>query len=115
MLSAAEAQAILERSEEIFSAAEVERALHRVAAEIRTRLGDCYPLLLSVMGGAVVFTGQLLPLLPFPMDFDTIHAARYGDKISGGPLVWKLKPRENVASRTVLIVDDILDEGHTLA
>jgi hypoxanthine phosphoribosyltransferase len=115
MLSAAEVRAILEHSDEIFSAAEVDRALHRVAGEIHARLEDRYPLLLSVMGGAVVFTGQLLPLLPFPLDFDTIHAARYGDKILGGPLVWKLKPRENVAGRTVLIVDDILDEGHTLA
>jgi hypoxanthine phosphoribosyltransferase len=115
MLTPAEARAILDGSEEIFSAAEVNRALHRVAGEISAALRDRYPLLLSVMGGAVVFTGQLLPLLHFPLDFDTIHATRYGDKTQGGQLTWKLRPRENVAGRTVLIVDDILDQGHTLA
>lgn len=110
-----EAHAILDGSDEIFSAAEVNRALHRVAGEIAGALTDRYPLLLSVMGGAVVFTGQLLPLLPFPLDFDTIHATRYGDKTQGAQLTWKLRPRGNVAGRTVLIVDDILDQGHTLA
>jgi hypoxanthine phosphoribosyltransferase len=67
------------------------------------------------MGGAVVFTGQLLPLLHFPLDFDTIHVTRYGRATHGSELVWKLKPRENVTGRTVLVLDDILDEGHTLA
>jgi|ERR1700674_312379 hypoxanthine phosphoribosyltransferase len=114
-MTPAEARAILDDSDEIFSAAEVNRALHRVAAEITAALADHYPLLLSVMGGAVVFTGQLLPLLHFPLDFDTINATRYGDRTQGAQLTWKLRPRGNVAGRTVLIVDDILDQGHTLA
>lgn len=115
MLTASEAWAVLEGAEEIFPAVEVNLAVRRVAAEIRTRLADQHPLLLSVMGGAVVFTGNLLPLLHFPIDFDTIHVTRYGDETQGGRLVWKLLPRENVAGRLVLIVDDILDEGRTLA
>ena len=43
---------------------------------------DRYPLVLSVMGGAVVFAGQLLPLLRFPLEFDYIHVTRYGAAIT---------------------------------
>jgi hypoxanthine phosphoribosyltransferase len=109
------ANAILADADEIISAVEVNLAVRRMAAEIRLALKDKHPLLLSVMGGAVVFTGQILPLLHFPLEFDTIHATRYGAATTGGELTWKLKPRENVAGRTVLILDDILDAGETLA
>jgi hypoxanthine phosphoribosyltransferase len=109
------ANAILAEADEIISAVEVNLAVRRMAGEIRAALKDKHPLLLSVMGGAVVITGQLLPLLHFPLEFDTIHATRYGSETQGGELTWKLKPRENVAGRTVLIVDDILDAGETLA
>lgn len=115
MLTREEAQHLLAAAEEIIPATEVNLAVRRVAAEIRMALKDKHPMVLSVMGGAVVFTGQLLPLLHFPIDFDTIHVTRYGNATRGSELVWKLMPRENVAGRTVLIVDDILDEGHTLA
>ena len=115
MMSRDAAQRLLAEAEEIIPATEVNLAVRRVAAEIRVALADRHPMVLSVMGGAVVFTGQLLPLLHFPIDFDTIHVTRYGAATQGSELIWKLKPRDNVTGRTVLIVDDILDEGHTLA
>ncbi|HVK54570.1 MAG TPA: hypoxanthine-guanine phosphoribosyltransferase [Burkholderiales bacterium] len=115
MLTRDEALKVLEDGEEIISAEEVSRAVRRIATEIEAALSDKQPLLLSIMGGAVVFTGQLLPLLNFPLDFDTIHVTRYGSETRGGELVWKLAPRENVSGRVVLLLDDILDEGHTLA
>ena len=74
-----------------------------------------FPLVLGVMGGAVVFTGSLLPQLSFPLEFDYIHVSRYGDDDKGGEVVWKVIPRSNVAGRTVIVLDDILDEGETLA
>jgi hypoxanthine phosphoribosyltransferase len=67
-----------------------------------------------VMGVAVVFTGQLLPMLDFPLDFDYLHVSRYGDEKQGGKLHWKVAPRENVTGRIVLVLDDILDEGETM-
>jgi hypoxanthine phosphoribosyltransferase len=115
MLSRQQANAILSQAELIVSAEDVQAAVMRVAREINTLLADEHPLLLSVMGGAVVFTGQLLPLLNFPLDFDYIHVSRYGSSRHGGSLHWKVEPRENVSGRVVLVVDDILDEGETLA
>lgn len=115
MPNIAEAQGILNSSDILFTAAEVDAAVDRMAKEITEQLGDTYPLVLSVMGGAVVFTGQLLPRLLFPLDFDYVHVSRYGDKTSGGELVWKTAPKEDVRDRVVLVLDDILDEGHTMA
>lgn len=106
---------LLQRSEVLYGAAELEAALDRMAADITARLGEQYPLLLSVMGGAVVFTGQLLPRLRFPLDFDYVHVSRYGDQTRGGELHWKKMPHENVRGRVVLVLDDILDEGETMA
>ena len=110
----ARAWQILESAELIHSAAAVDAAIERVAAEIAVKLKDQYPLVLSVMGGAVVFTGRILPLLNFPLDFDYIHASRYGAATGGGPVDWKVEPKANVAGRVVLVLDDILDIGDTM-
>ena len=115
MLDANKALDILKNAELIASSEKVSETLTQIASEITTVLSDKHPLVLSVMGGAVVFTGQLLPKLLFPLDFDYIHVTRYGNNTHGGLLDWKVMPRENVAGRVVLVLDDILDEGHTLA
>jgi len=115
MLASAEAQAILRAADLVCSADAVSRAVRRVATEISTTLAAANPLVLSVMSGAVVFTGQLLPLLEFPLEVDYIHLTRYGDATVGGGIEWKAFPAAKIAGRVVLIVDDILDEGHTLA
>lgn len=115
MLNNQQAREVLHQAELICSEQQVQAAVARVAAAINAQLSDRHPLVLSVMGGAVVFTGQLLPLLDFPLDFDYVHVSRYGNSRQGGKLHWKVEPRENVRGKMVLVVDDILDEGETLA
>lgn len=110
----ARAWQVLDSAELIHSAAAVDAAIARLAAEIAAKLKDRFPLVLSVMGGAVVFTGRILPLLNFPLEFDYIHASRYGAATSGGAIEWKVEPKGNVAGRVVLVLDDILDIGDTL-
>ena len=109
----------MEHAEEIVSADQVQAAVSKVADNLNKRFGNpddaAFPLVLGVMGGAVVFTGNLLPQLRFPLEFDYIHVTRYGDDDKGGAVVWKVIPRSNVQGRTVVVVDDILDEGETLA
>jgi hypoxanthine phosphoribosyltransferase len=104
----------LERSDLVASAAEVQGAMDRLAAEIHERLAKAYPLVLAVMGGAVVFAGQLLPRLRFPLDFDYVHASRYGAETRGSRVEWRVKPPALVRGRLVLVLDDILDHGDTM-
>ena len=115
----ARARTLLDNAEELFDQSAVDTAVRQVAATLNERFGNpddaAFPLVLGVMGGAVVFTGQLLPQLTFPLEFDYIHVSRYGDDDQGGRVVWKVIPRPNVAGRTIIVLDDILDEGETLA
>lgn len=110
-----QAQAMLADSEVIHDASVVQAAVDRLAADITSRLADKYPLVLCVMTGGVVFCGQLLTRLAFPLDFDYLHATRYGPETQGGKISWRSAPWAPVKGRSVLVVDDILDEGVTLA
>ncbi len=93
----------------------IEAALARLADAITGALGNEFPLVLPVMGGAIVFAGQLLPRLAFPLEFDYLHVTRYRDGTRGGDMEWRVLPGKSVAGRSVLVLDDILDEGETLA
>lgn len=106
---------MLDTAELLIPAAAVSGAVTRMAREISSELAGCFPLVLCVMRGAVVFSGQLLPQLRFPLEFDYIEVTRYGAATHGGNLSWKVLPVTPVAGRVVLVLDDILDEGHTLA
>jgi len=105
----------LEQSDLIASEKEVQAAIRRVAAEIEANLSKKYPLVLAVMGGAVVFAGQILPMLRFPLDFDYVHASRYGAMTRGSRIEWRVRPPALVRGRTVLVLDDILDHGETMS
>jgi hypoxanthine phosphoribosyltransferase len=110
----AEARQFLAESHPVASAEEVQAAIRSVASQIERKLADTYPVVLAVMGGAVVFAGQILPLLRFPLDFEYVHASRYGDATQGASVAWRVSPPETVRGRTVLVLDDILDHGQTM-
>ena len=113
------ARELMAHAEEIVSADQVQAAVRNVADVLNERFDNdetgAFPLVLGVMGGAVVFTGSLLPQLSFPLEFDYIHVTRYGDLDKGGEVVWKVVPRQSVEGRIIIVLDDILDEGETLA
>lgn len=110
-----EAWRILETADEICSAECVSAEVSRIAREITSILAERHPLVLAVMRGSVIFSGQLLPQLKFPLHFDYLDVTRYGSATVGGRIEWKVSPGTAVAGRVVLVLDDILDEGHTLA
>jgi hypoxanthine phosphoribosyltransferase len=93
----------------------VEAALDKMAADINSKLADMNPLVLCVINGGIVVTGKLLTRLTIPLTFDSINASRYRNQTFGGGIEWIHKPRTTLEDRTVLIIDDILDEGITLA
>lgn len=110
-----EAMRLLREADLLCPAERVQREVARMAAEITGLLAGEFPVVLSVMGGAAVFTGSLLPQLAFPLEFGAIEVTRYNNDIQGREITWRLAPRDNVRGRTVLVIDDILDEGITLA
>ncbi|MBR0566480.1 hypoxanthine-guanine phosphoribosyltransferase [Azoarcus sp. L1K30] len=94
--------------------AAVEMALNRMAKEITERLADSNPLVYTVMNGGLILAGRILTRLPFPLEVAYLHATRYGHATQGTLLDWRVRPTQDLRKRTVLVLDDILDEGHTL-
>lgn len=106
---------ILKNAECLYSQDEINAALDRMADEITLKLKDENPIVLSVMTGALITTGHLVTRLHFPLEMDYIHATRYRGTNRGGDLHWLVEPRSHLENRTVLVIDDIMDGGLTLA
>lgn len=99
----------------LHSARAVAKAFDRMAADITKELADKNPLVISLMNGGLIASGQLLLRLDFVLQVDFIHASRYREQTAGGTrLNWLVKPHQLLKDRHVLLVDDILDEGMTL-
>lgn len=94
--------------------ARVEAALDQLAERITEKLADSDPLVFTVMNGGLVLAGRLLPKLNFPLEVSYLHASRYGHALNGTLLDWRVRPTQDLRGRTVLVLDDILDEGWTL-
>lgn len=112
---AAPAKAALEGAERLHDEHAVQRAYDRLAHEIAARLGSAEPVVLAVMLGGLVPTAALMGRFRFLYRLDYVHATRYRGETRGGELHWIARPRVDLAGRAVLIVDDIFDEGVTLA
>ncbi|MDO9068523.1 MAG: hypoxanthine-guanine phosphoribosyltransferase [Deltaproteobacteria bacterium] len=110
-----EANKILAEADLLVNEAEVSMVIDRLAGEITSQLKKSNPILLCVMNGGLIFTGQLLTRLVFPLEVDYVHATRYGHETNGTHLHWTVRPQLELKGRTVLLLDDILDEGVTLA
>jgi hypoxanthine phosphoribosyltransferase len=107
-------QQVQQQADCLFDQQQVEQAIDSMAIAITEKLADSNPIVLTIMNGGLIFAGQLLPRLGFPLQVDYCHATRYRGATSGGELHWKALPQLPLEDRVVLVVDDILDEGHTL-
>lgn len=109
------ASQVMQSAECLFTLAEIDAVIGQLAETISRDYYDRRPLMLCVMNGAVMTAGYLLPKLNFPLELDYIHASRYGDATVGGQLDWQAYPQNSLENRHVLLVEDIYDEGTTLA
>ena len=107
-------QQLLDQATLIHNTEAVATAIARLGIEITQALADAEPVVICVMGGGVVFAGQLLTHLSFPLELDYVHASRYQNNTVGLTLDWKALPKLDLSGRTVLVVDDILDDGINL-
>lgn len=106
---------VLANSELLYSKHEVEDSLRQMASSICDLLADKNPIVVCVLNGGAVPFGILLPDLNFPLQVDYLHATRYRGNLKGSHVEWISSPRLNAEGRTILLIDDILDEGTTLA
>lgn len=104
----------LKNAELLHGRAELDAAIARMGREIDAALAGEVPLYLSVMNGGLIFAGALALAISTDLEFDYVHATRYRSGTQGGELRWLRQPAVALVGRTVLLADDILDEGYTL-
>ena len=113
--NAKEALEILASAELLFSAAEIDFAIDQLAVQITLEFAESNPVIVCVMTGGLSFTADLIKRLRFPLTLDYLHATRYREALSGEQLKWHVLPHTNMKDKTVIILDDVLDYGITLA
>ncbi len=104
----------LSRAELLYDRPDIETAIERLAARIDADYANDKPLYLTVMHGGMLFASLLALKIRTDLEFDYLHATRYRGKTRGAGLTWLRHPQVPMLGRRVLLVDDILDEGHTL-
>lgn len=114
MIETKDAQSILNHSDCLLTAEQVEAAIKSMAGLVVAEYSDKNPLALCVMKGGAFTACALLQHLEFPLEFDFLQVMRYRNTTQGGNLEWRVKPSTDMAGRHVLIIDDIFDEGVTL-
>jgi hypoxanthine phosphoribosyltransferase len=106
--------AALQTADLLYDNAALTRAIARMGSQIGEALNSEVPIFLPVMNGSMVFAGALALAIPVDIEFDYVHATRYRGGTQGNELHWLKQPRLPLVGRTVLLADDILDEGYTL-
>jgi len=117
-MSAHDLAAALAHADVVHDRRTIEEAIARMSVRIRNDYAGSVPVYLTVMHGGLPFAAQLameLGARGLDLEFDYLHATRYRGATSGGALHWKHRPATPLRGRRVLLVDDIVDEGHTLA
>lgn len=104
-----------ERAELLIPYADVVKAIDQVSVRLTLACAESNPLLLCVMQGGLAFAGALQQRLHFPLECDYLQVSRYGSGTSGRELQWRVAPQASLANRSVVLIDDVLDEGVTLA
>lgn len=100
----------------LVSRQEIAAAVEKLAAEISQYYQGKYPLLLGVLKGSFVFMADLVRLLDFPLEVDFVRLSSYGrGKESSGKVKVLQGLRSRVRSREVLVIEDIVDTGLTVA
>ena len=106
--------AALANAELLYERATLESVIADMGRQIDVALDGERPVFLTVMNGSLIFAGQLALAIRTDLEFDYVHATRYRGDTAGSELMWLRKPQASLRDRIVLLVDDILDEGHTL-
>ncbi len=108
------AERVYNQSKLLFSEQQVNHAVDRLAVRLSARLANTEPVILCMMNGGVTFSAAVMQRLHMPLQFDYMHLSRYRDSCTGGQIEWRAKPQSDLQNRTVVLIDDICDQGASL-
>ncbi len=100
----------------LFDETAILRRLDEIAAQISKDYRDRELTVIAVLNGSLVFMADLMRRIPLPLKLDCLSVASYHGKTEpSGEVIFKQIAPPDVQDRHILILDDILDSGHTLA
>ena len=94
----------------------LEKAIDAVAERINNDFKDFdgTPIILCVLNGSILFTGELMKRLNFPCEFSSVRLSSYEGTLSTGVTRKVLGLTSSIKGRTVIVVEDIVDTGKTI-
>jgi hypoxanthine phosphoribosyltransferase len=100
----------------LFDEPAIHRRLDDMAARISKNYRDRELTVIAVLNGSLMFMSDLLRRIPLPLKLDCLSVMSYHGKAqTSGEVIFKQVALPDVVDRHILILDDILDSGHTLA
>ena len=100
----------------LFDEPAIHRRLDDIAAQISNEYRKRQLTVIAVLHGSLMFVADLLRRIPLPLKLECLSVASYHGKTqTTGEVIFKQITLPDIVGRDVLILDDILDSGHTLA
>lgn len=98
----------------LFSQQEINQRLDELAGQLTAKYQDQFPVVVPVMTGAAVFASDMIKRLDFKLNLDYVDVSSYGDGTESGKVRLVQDLSTDIKNRPVLIMEDIIDTGHTL-
>ena len=100
----------------LFDEPTIHKRLDEMATQISNDYGDRELTVIAVLTGSLMFMADLLRRIPLPLKLDCLSVGSYHGKTeTSGEVIFKQVALPDLVGRDILILDDILDSGHTLA
>ena len=100
----------------LFDEATILARLDAIAAEISRDYRDRELTVIAILNGSLIFMADLLRRIPLPLKLDCLSVASYhGGLETSGEVIFRQVALPDIEGRDVLLLDDILDSGNTLA